>query len=134
MPGEASSSCRLLSNLDLISTAGTASSVTPPPVTPDGRYIVVRGRLWRRANPMLAEADRQALVDRLMEARRAVRRALLSSEPRDLVDLRKNVDDAKVDLGERGPVWWTDGSPDLNRRKARNTTYADWFATVEKAE
>jgi hypothetical protein len=34
-------------------------------------------------------------------------------------------------LGERGPVWWTDGAPDFNRRMARNTPYADWFAALE---
>jgi hypothetical protein len=28
------------------------------PVTPDGRYFVVRGRLWRMANPGLDEAER----------------------------------------------------------------------------
>jgi len=24
---------------------------TPPPGMPDGRYLVVRGRLWRTSNP-----------------------------------------------------------------------------------
>jgi hypothetical protein len=38
------------------------------------------------------------------------------------------VDAAKRALGERGPVWWTDGTPDLNRRLARDTPYAGWFA------
>ena len=38
---------------------------------------------------------------------------------------------AKVALGERGPVWWDDGAPDLNRRMARNTVYADWFAALD---
>lgn len=37
---------------------------------------------------------------------------------------------AKVALGERGPVWWTDGAPDENRHMAKNTRYADWFAAV----
>ena len=41
-------------------------------MTPDLRYIVVRGRLWRRANPALAEDERQRLVAQLMAARRAV--------------------------------------------------------------
>ena len=27
-------------------------------MTPDGRYFVVRGRLWRMANPQLDEAER----------------------------------------------------------------------------
>ncbi|MCW0422080.1 hypothetical protein NB713_000023 [Xanthomonas sacchari] len=34
---------------------------------------------------------------------------------------------AKVGLGERGPVWWTDGSKDFNRHLVRNTPYAEWF-------
>jgi hypothetical protein len=38
------------------------------------------------------------------------------------------VDAAKRALGERGPVWWTDGAPDLNRRMAKGTPYAEWFA------
>ena len=41
---------------------------------------------------------------------------------------RRRVDAAKVALGERGPVWWTDGAPDCNRRMARTTQYASWFA------
>ena len=31
------------------------------PTTPDGRYFVVRGRLWRRSNPHLPDAERSAL-------------------------------------------------------------------------
>ena len=38
---------------------------------PDGRYSVVRGRLWRFSNPALVTAERTRLVDRLMTARRA---------------------------------------------------------------
>ena len=47
-----------------------------PPTTPDGRYFVVRGRLWRATNPALAEAVRGQLVQQLMHARRAVKTAL----------------------------------------------------------
>jgi hypothetical protein len=43
------------------------------PVTPDGRYFVVRGRLWRMANPKLDEDEKIPLVRRLMTARRADR-------------------------------------------------------------
>ena len=45
-------------------------------VTPDGRYFVVRGRLWRRANPNLSVEKRDLLVRELMNARRAVKAAL----------------------------------------------------------
>lgn len=66
------------------------------PVTPDGRYFVVRGRLWRMSNPALSEESREQLVRDLMAARRAVR----AKEP----DARARVDAAKRALGERGPV------------------------------
>lgn len=111
-----------------------SSAVTPPPVTPDGRYIVVRGRLWRRANPHLAEEERQALVDRLMDARRAVARAQKLADGRALAAARGEVDAAKVALGERGPVWWREADPDLNRHLARTTPYAGWYATQVEAE
>lgn len=100
-----------------------------PPVTPDGRYIVVRGRLWRRADPSLPEEDRQSLVNDLMTARRAVAQAKKADdEGEELRKARHAVNAAKTALGERGPVWWTDGAPDLNRHMARNTPYAAWFA------
>jgi hypothetical protein len=40
------------------------------------------------------------------------------------------VDEVKRALGERGPVGWADGSPDLNRHLAKNTPYADWYAKI----
>jgi hypothetical protein len=96
-------------------------------VTPDGRYFVVRGRLWRRANPNLPPEKRELLVRELMNARRAVKAALRSKVPAELALARKAVDDVKVSLGERGPVWWTDGAPDLNRHKVKDSPYADWY-------
>lgn len=98
------------------------------PVTPDGRYFVVRGRLWRRSNPMLDDVTRDRLVKDLMTARRAVRDA--GTDPDAKASARKHVDDAKVALGERGPVWWEDGAPDYNRHLAKNTPYAGWFAAL----
>lgn len=97
----------------------------PPPRTPDGRYIIVRGRLWRAANPGLPEPERERLVASLMAARRAVKAA--GGDPERLAAARAAVDAAKVGLGERGAPWWTDGAPDLNRHMARNTPYAAWF-------
>ena len=72
------------------------------PVTPDGRYFVVRGRLWRMTNPALDPATREALVKDLMSARRAVRDS--KDDPDALRDARARVDAAKRALGERGPV------------------------------
>jgi hypothetical protein len=102
-----------------------------PPVTPDGRYFVVRGRLWRKSNPALPETERVALVKALMDARRAVGAARRASDPVAEAAARKRVDDAKHALGERGAVWWHDGAPDLNRHMARNTPYAAWFAALD---
>lgn len=96
----------------------------PALTTPDGRYIVVRGRLWRAANPHLPEYERQRLVNALMDARRRVR----SDDPHAQAQARRDVQTAKVGLGERGPVWWNDGTPDLNRHMVKNTSYAGWYA------
>lgn len=101
-------------------------------VTPDGRYFVVRGRLWRRANPDVPSEKRDALVRELMAAQRAVKAALASGNPGELALARKAVDVAKTALGERGPVWWTDGAPDLNRHKVSGSVYAEWWASVQK--
>jgi hypothetical protein len=100
------------------------------PTTPDGRYFVVRGRLWRCADPRLEPAERERLVRALMAARRAVRAAGEDADARR--DARVRVDAAKRALGERGPPWWDDGAPDLNRRMARNTPYAGWYAALEE--
>lgn len=96
--------------------------------TPDGRYLVVRGRLWRRTDPALPEDRRAALTADLMAARRAVRSALSTGDPDALRTARAAVDAAKHALGERGPVWWPDAAPDLTRNLARNTAYAAWYA------
>lgn len=105
----------------------------PAPRTPDGRYIVVRGRLWRAANPHLPEGERAVHVAALMDARRAVGAALKSGDRAAEAAARAQVHAAKVALGERGPVWWTDGAPDLNRHMARTTIYGGWFAGLESA-
>ncbi len=96
------------------------------PVTPDGRYFVVRGRLWRRTNPALPESERVRLVAELSRARAALRRDPDSSAE-DRRVARRRVDTTKRRLGERGPVWWTDGAPDYNRHMAVNTPYRAWF-------
>ena len=96
--------------------------------TPDGRYIVVRGRLWRRTRPDLTPDIRDGLVHDLMDARRAVKAGRQAGDPEAVAQARAAVERAKRGLGERGPVWWTDSAPDLNRRMARNTPYAEWYA------
>ena len=102
------------------------------PRTPDGRYFVVRGRLWRLSNPALSSEDREHCVRELMIARRAVWVSGEDSAAR--AQARSRVDAAKRALGERGPVWWSDGAPDYNRRLAKNTPYGDWYAALGKKE
>jgi hypothetical protein len=102
------------------------------PDTPDGRYFVVQGRLWRKSNPGLGDDERERLVRELMSARRAVRDA--KGESFATSEARKRVNTAKVALGERGAIWWSDGSPDYNRHIAKNTPYADWFASLKTPE
>lgn len=102
------------------------------PVTPDGRYFVVRGRLWRRTNPGLADDERQQLTRALMRARAEVGRAKRAGDVEAERRARSEVHEAKVALGERGPVWWDDGAPDYNRRLVRNTPYRAWFEALDE--
>ena len=103
---------------------------TQYPDTPDGRYFVVRGRLWRSSNPALSADDRAVLVKQLMDARRALRGSPSQAQS-DAAHAA--VDRAKTALGERGPVWWTDGAPDYNRKMVKNTPYAEWFEGLTNA-
>lgn len=98
------------------------------PSTPDGRYFIVSGRLWRMSNPELAPEQRQKLVDQLMHARRKVGAAVKAGDAEAERSARAAADELKRALGERGPVWWTDGAPDFNRRLVADTPYAPWYA------
>ncbi|MES3100536.1 hypothetical protein [Sphingomonas faeni] len=83
-------------------------------------------------NPHLTAEARETLVTQLMDARRAVAAARRSNDANAEDVAHEAVGMAKVALGERGPVWWEDGSPDYNRRMAPNTPYAEWYAALDK--
>lgn len=100
------------------------------PVTPDGRYFIVRGRLWRMSDPALSEDRRADLTMQLMAARRAVGAALKAGDAEAEKAARHTVDRVKRALGERGDVWWEDGAADYNRHMARNSPYAAWHAAI----
>jgi hypothetical protein len=72
------------------------------PATPDGRYFVVRGRLWRMTNPNIDPLRKEDLTKELMAARRAVRNA--KGNPVALRTARASVDQSKIALGECGSV------------------------------
>jgi hypothetical protein len=95
--------------------------------TPDRRYFVLRGRLWRLSNPYLDPSDHERIVQQLMRARRAVYEATNSH---DRIAARVRVDVAKRALGERGDPWWEDGAPDYSRQLAVDTPYSAWFNHV----
>ena len=77
-----------------------------PEETPDGRYIVVNGRRWRKSDPSLSEERRRELVEELMSARRAVKAAKRDGDDAAMRSARGRVHAAKVALGERGEPWW----------------------------
>lgn len=98
--------------------------------TPDGRYLVVRNRLWRASNPALTATERERHTPEFMSARRAVKAALQSQDEAAEKRARRRVHKAKVALGERGSVWWSDGAPDQNRRMIENTEYREWWEVM----
>ncbi|WP_234990002.1 hypothetical protein [Altererythrobacter xiamenensis] len=87
----------------------------------------MKGQLWRATNPRLGEEERARLVSELMDARRAVGASLRSGDTSAEKAARAKVHAAKTALGERGPVWWSDGAPDENRKLIKNSSYADWW-------
>lgn len=72
--------------------------------TPDGRYVVIKGRRWRATDPEIPEDVAAELRKILMAARRDVGAALRAGD--DPAPARARVQAAKVALGERGTPWW----------------------------
>ena len=56
-------------------TGAVGSALFLYPTTPDGRYFLVAGRLWRSTNRAIQDERRHRLVADLMDARRAVKEA-----------------------------------------------------------
>ena len=93
------------------------------PVTPDGLYFLVDGRLRRCADPNLAKVARRKLLAVLTDARRAVKEARTE---KSLREARTQVNSAKAGLGEIGNVRQAEPAPDYNEELARETPYAKW--------
>ena len=94
---------------------------------------MVRSHLWSMSDPALGDERRPELVMALMEARRVVGQAKRTDDTDALRAARYNVHSAKRALGERGPVWWTDGAPDSNRHMVVSTPYSQWFDALSQA-
>jgi len=92
--------------------------------TPDGRYVVIKGRRWRATDPELPEDVAAVLRSQLMSARRAVGAALKADDPVAERAARDRVQRAKTALGECGTPWWEQSSAE---RQAR------WEAGLDQA-
>ena len=99
--------------------------------TPDGRYFVLQGRLWRASNPTLAAERKVKYMRDLLNGRRALKAAKLAGDEAAITAARQLVAAAQVGLGERGKVWWKDGAPDFNRMQVKHSPYAQWFAAID---
>lgn len=87
-----------------------------PERTPDGRYVVIKGRRWRATDPDIPEAEAAELRRALMDARRAVGAALKAQDAAAERAARAAVHAAKVALGERGTPWWEQSAAERRRR------------------
>ncbi|QQB16049.1 MULTISPECIES: biopolymer transporter Tol [Brevibacterium] len=74
--------------------------------TEDEKWLVVRGRRWRRTDPALPDALVERLKSHLGRARNAVRAAKTAADDTALRAARERVGVAKQGLGERGEKWW----------------------------
>lgn len=101
------------------------------PQTTDGRYFVAKNRLWRCTDPRLSEDEKRTHIKALMKARRAVRTAQQQDDADALREARDAVQVAKEALGERGPVWWDDDAPDEGGQAPDNSSYAQWWASLQ---
>ena len=90
------------------------------PHTPDGRYLVSKGVLKRCTDPVLDDTIRRRELKTLMQARmKNDRTAALK---------------AKEALGEAGPVWWNDGTPDVSGCAPTDTVYAEWWNSLSETQ
>lgn len=101
------------------------------PETPDGRYFVSRGRLWRKTDPALPDSERRAAIKALMQARMAIRNAEDEATRQSAL---ADVEAAKVRLGEKGPVWWRDGARDEQGTPPRESSYRAWWERLDESE
>lgn len=82
----------------------------------DDRWLVVRGRRWRRTDPALEPSVIEELKSHLGAARNAVKQAKKRGDENDLAEARRQVNVAKHGLGERGEYWWEMTVEDRRRR------------------
>lgn len=82
----------------------------------DERWLVIRGRRWRRTDPVLPAGLTERLTTHLGRGRAGVRAAKRTADEEAVAAARRRVDLAKHGLGERGPKWWDEQPADRIRR------------------
>ena len=70
------------------------------------KWMVIKGRKWRRTDPELPEDMVAELKSHLGTARNAVRTAKKTGTDEDVSAARNRVNIATHGLGERGDYWW----------------------------
>ena len=69
------------------------------PITPDGRYFVANGKLWRRSNPALPEHERARLVSELIRERCMACHARRRGDTQAESAARREVETIRIALG-----------------------------------
>ncbi|MEU5277987.1 hypothetical protein AB0G87_16395 [Streptomyces asoensis] len=96
-----------------------------PETTPDGHFVVIKGRRWRATDPSIPEETAARLRRHLMSARRAVRSATTAADTEAERAARARVNLAKTALGERGTPWWDQTEEERRRRWEQGLTSLD---------
>lgn len=96
-----------------------------PEPTPDGHYVLIKGRRWRATDPLIPDEAGATLRSELMDARRAVGAALRAEDEDAERRARGRVQAAKVALGERGTPWWEQSEDERRARWERRLPQSD---------
>ncbi|PPF44955.1 biopolymer transporter Tol [Pseudoclavibacter sp. AY1F1] len=89
----------------------------------DERWLIVKGRRWRRTDPSLPAELVERLKSHLGRARSGVGAAKRRGDEEAVAASRKRVGLAKHGLGERGPRWWEE--PEAARLERARTALAE---------
>jgi hypothetical protein len=82
----------------------------------DDRWLVVRGRRWRRQDPDLPDDVAERLRSHLGRGRSATRVARDTGDAEAERVARRRTDLAKHGLGERGTPWWEQDAGERRQR------------------
>lgn len=96
-----------------------------PEPTPDGHYVLIKGRRWRATDPLIPDDVNARLRSELMSARRAVGAALRAQNEPAERHARGRVQATKVALGERGTPWWEQSEDERRARWERGLPLAE---------